>query len=124
MINYYRKTVLVRDPCQRERLFISTKTLNNAMNKKTSMPFYTYQLNLKLEMIAKQLELEPELRMLDLAHAFGFYDEFHMSKAFKKKYGVSPMQYRNLNDRSQPTDIGNKNAVLDSDSTAAIAIRG
>ena len=75
-------------------LFISSKTLNNAMNQKTGMPFHAYQINLKLEMIAKQLEMEPDLLLIELAHAYGFYDEFHMSKAFKKKYGISPQQYR------------------------------
>ncbi len=75
-------------------LFISEKTLNNAMRKKTGMPFYAYEKNLKLEMIALQLEMEPLISVQELAIAFGFCDQFHLSKAFKQKYGISPAQFR------------------------------
>ena len=43
---------------------------------------------------ASQLIMEPDLRLQEIATAYGFHDEFHMSKAFKQKYGVSPQQYR------------------------------
>lgn len=78
------------------RLYVSEKTLNNAMNRKTGMPFYTYQRNMKLEMIAAQLENEMDLRIGEIAEAFGFHDEFHLSNAFKKKYGMSPYKYRKM----------------------------
>lgn len=77
-----------------DMLFVSTKTLNNAMNQKIGMPFYAYQKKQKLEMIALQLETEPELKLQELALSFGFHDEFHLSKAFKQHYGVSPNEYR------------------------------
>lgn len=77
-----------------DMLYISTKTLNNAMHSKVGMPFYAYQKNRKLEMVATQLEMEPDLRLQEIATAFGFHDEFHMSKAFKQKYGISPQNYR------------------------------
>lgn len=77
-----------------QRLFVSEKTLNNAMRKKTGMSFYAYEKNLKLEMIALQLETEPQLSVQELAVAFDFCDQFHLSKAFKQKYGMSPAQYR------------------------------
>lgn len=80
-----------------KQLFVSTKTLANAMHKKTGMPFYAYQKNIKLEMIAVQLVTETDLRISEIADAFGFHDEFHLSNAFKKKYGVSPQKYRQIN---------------------------
>jgi len=76
-------------------LFVSPKTLNNAMNKKAGMPFYAYEKQQKLKMVAMQLKLEPEWKLSQIATAYGFYDEFHMSKAFKQKYGISPSEYRN-----------------------------
>lgn len=82
-----------------QTLFVSPKTLNNAMKRKVGVPFYAYQKSRKLEMAAMQLELEPELKLREIAAAFGFYDEFHMSKAFKQKYGVSPQEYRQLKNR-------------------------
>lgn len=77
-----------------DMLYVSTRTLDNAMHKKVGMPFYAYQKSRKLEMVASQLIMEPDLRLQEIATAYGFHDEFHMSKAFKLKYGVSPQQYR------------------------------
>lgn len=77
-----------------EMLFVSTKTLENAMRRSVGMPFYAYQRKRKLEMIALQLEVEPELRLAEIAAEFGFCDEFHMSRAFKQQFGLSPLQYR------------------------------
>lgn len=83
-----------------QMLYISTKTLDNAMRRKVGVPFYTYQKNRKLEMVASQLEMEPDLRLQEIAAAYGFHDEFHMSKAFKQKYGMSPQNYRKLHTAS------------------------
>ena len=80
-------------------LFVSSKTLNNAMHKMVGMPFYAYEKQQKLKMVATQLELEPDIKLSQIAAAFGFYDEFHMSKAFKQLFGVSPNDYRR---KSQP----------------------
>jgi len=76
--------------------FVSTKTLDNAMRKKVGVPFYTYLKNRKLDMVAMQLEMEPELKLHDIAESFGFHDEFHLSKAFKQKFGVPPQEYRRI----------------------------
>ena len=76
-------------------LFVSPKTLNNAMHRKVGMPFYAYEKNQKLKMVAVQLKMEPDLKLSQIAMAFGFYDEFHMSKAFKQMFGMSPSEYRN-----------------------------
>lgn len=84
-----------------DMLHVSTKTLNHAMHARVGMPFYAYQKNQKLEMIASQLEMEPELRLREVAEAFGFHDEFHMSKAFKQKYHISPLNYRKIKTHSE-----------------------
>ena len=79
-----------------QMLFVSEKTLNNAMRQKTGMPFYAYQKNMKLEMAASQIKMEPEMRISEIASALGFYDQFHFSKAFKEKFGVSPQNYKSI----------------------------
>ena len=36
----------------------------------------------------------PETPVKELAHMFGFHDEFHFSKTFKRLMGTSPQQYK------------------------------
>lgn len=77
-----------------EACVVSVRTVENAMNRAVGMSFSRYQMNRKLEMAARQLEIEPDIRLAEIAATLGFCDEFHLSKAFKKRYGVSPSQYR------------------------------
>lgn len=79
-----------------EMLYMSEKTLQNTMRQEVGVSFSEYQMNRKLEMVAVQLEIEPDMRLKEISALFGFCDEFHMSKAFKKKYGVSPNGYKAL----------------------------
>ena len=48
----------------------------------------------KLEMVRDFLIHQPDAKLHEAALNFGFYDEFHLSKAFKKQYGVSPSKFR------------------------------
>lgn len=77
-----------------EQLYVSSRTLENAMRKQTGMGFAAWQLSRRLEMAALQMTVEPDVRLKEIAANFGFCDEFHFSKAFKQKYGLSPQQYR------------------------------
>lgn len=93
---------LMADPHRRiltsemaQMLYVSEKKLNDSMRQRTGMPFYAYQKALKLDMVASQLRTEPDLRISEIAEAFDFHDEFHLSNAFKKKFGMSPQNYRN-----------------------------
>lgn len=77
-----------------DSLYVSTRTLDNAMHKKVGMPFYSYQRNCRLDMIASILEMEPEVQLQEIACSYGFHDEFHMSRSFKQRFGISPSSYR------------------------------
>ena len=81
-----------------EALHVSVRTVENAMNRAVGQSFAKYQMNRKLEMAARQIELEPDVRLAEIAATLGFCDEFHLSKAFKRKYGVPPSQYRRRGD--------------------------
>ena len=81
-----------------ETLHVSVRTVENAMNRAVGQSFAKYQMNRKLEMAARQIELEPDVRLAEIAATLGFCDEFHLSKAFKRKYGASPSQYRRRGD--------------------------
>lgn len=84
-----------------DHFFVSTRTLDNAMNKKVGMPFYSYQKNCRLDMIASILEMEPDMQLQEIASAYGFHDIFHMSKSFKQKFQMSPSAYRALKLKEQ-----------------------
>lgn len=76
------------------QLSVCPKTLNAAMIHSTGLSFAKYQTNQKLEMVASQIIAEPDIKFSEIASLFGFYDEFHLSRTFKQKYGISPQQYK------------------------------
>lgn len=77
-----------------ERYSVSTKTIDAAMIRSTGLSFSKYQTSRKLEMVASQLAVEPDVKLSEIAATYAFYDEFHLSRSFKQKYGQSPSQYR------------------------------
>lgn len=76
------------------RYAVSTKTLNALMMRSTGKSFARYQAERKLEMAASQMMVEPTVKLSEIAAMFGFCDEFHLSRSFKQKYGLSPTQYK------------------------------
>jgi AraC-like DNA-binding protein len=59
-----------------------------------------YMLKLKLESAKASLETT-SLPLKEISSKLHFYDEFHFSKLFKRKYGVSPSEYRRLRTAGQ-----------------------
>lgn len=71
-------------------LGIGMRSLRYLFTKNIGCSPYRYQLNVKLD-IARQLMLsEPGHTLSDIASMFGFYDEFHLSHAFKSRFDSSP----------------------------------
>ena len=77
-----------------EHFFVCPRTLNNHFQKACGKTFSAYQMDLKLEMVREFLVHQPQAKLHEAALNFGFYDEFHLSKAFRRKYGQPPSQYR------------------------------
>jgi transcriptional regulator GlxA family with amidase domain len=50
-------------------------------------------MNSKLGKIALLLRAGNFSKIRNLALDFGFYDEYHLGKCFKKKYGIAPYRY-------------------------------
>lgn len=71
---------------------ISVRTLSDRFHKATGTSIHKYQMNLKLDFAREQLPLYPNRKLRDIALNLGFYDEFHFSKLYKRKFGHSPSE--------------------------------
>lgn len=79
--------------------FISNKMgfsfgyLSNLFKKLFGVTFQEYVLNERMER-AKILILSTDMKSYEIAESIGFEDANYFSTAFKKKYGISPSQYK------------------------------
>lgn len=62
--------------------------------KEVGVPPHVYQNQLRLKRAADLLALKKPI--VDVAMETGFFDQSHFSRAFKKKFGVTPGQYARL----------------------------
>ncbi len=74
--------------------FICERTLNNRFQKACGKSFHAFQMETRLEMVRQFLLSQPQAKLHEAALNYGFYDEFHLSKAFKSRFGMPPSQYR------------------------------
>ena len=70
--------------------FISRRTLINLFRKHIGASPHAYQVNMKLDICRDLLQNEAGVRIKELAERFGFCDEFHFSRLFKQRFGISP----------------------------------
>lgn len=82
----------------------SKKTLEKKFKQISGYTFHQYQLHKKIESVFLDLKANPNTALKLLASKYGFYDEFHLSKCFKKVLGVSPMEYRSVLKNLQHTN--------------------
>ena len=59
----------------------------------TGMSFTAYLVNYRLEIAAKQLK-ETSSNIIDISTNCGFNNHSYFTRAFKKKYGTSPLKYK------------------------------
>ena len=86
--------VMFKEAEMAEKLFISVKTLRNGFVRHFNKTFYKYQLDYKLNLAQIFIKEDPDAKVYEVAFSLGFRDEFHFSKLFKKKFGLSPSEYR------------------------------
>jgi len=77
-----------------DMLHISKKTLTDMFKKYTNVSIHEYQIKKKVDMIKTKIKLQPNVKLKEIAEEYGFYDEFHLSKVFKKYIGMSPTDYK------------------------------
>lgn len=77
-----------------EILHVCSRSLTERFKRLTGKTIHQYQIDLKLEMAYMLIKDYPDRPFKELAANFGFYDEFHFSKLFKKKYGIPPYELK------------------------------
>lgn len=76
------------------RFGLSARTLGQRFKSVTGNTLYQYQLSQKLSMIHELLPQNPNRGLRDIALSFGFYDEFQLSKLYKRQFGYAPSRRR------------------------------
>lgn len=72
---------------------LSVRTLGNKFKKITGQTPYQYQLNIKLDTAKQQLSTTNQT-IQEIASNLGFCDAYQFSRMFKKRFGLSPANYR------------------------------
>lgn len=75
-------------------LQVSTKTIEKHIKQQTQLSCHKYQLHQKINRIMLIMQSDPSITLYSLAITYGFCDEFHLSKVFKKIIGISPKEYK------------------------------
>lgn len=77
---------------------MSPSALLRAFSKEMKETPINYLVNLRLEKAAKLLRETPE-SIMQVSFSVGFHDSNYFSKMFRRKYSLSPREYRNLNQK-------------------------
>lgn len=75
---------------------ISINLLNTIFKSVMNTTISQYIIEQKMIRV-KNMLLDPDKKLSDIACTLGFYDQYHLSKTFKKKTGMSPSEYRRIN---------------------------
>ena len=78
--------------------FVSSSTVSHLFQQKLGVSFYRYVTQRRL--IAAKTLIERGQLLESVAAQTGFSDYSGFFRAFKKEYGISPRQYRNLRDHT------------------------
>ena len=74
--------------------YVSERTLRNRFLRLYGKTPHQYQMERKLQGVRQMLMDFPAMPLREVAGNYGFCDEFHLSKAFKSAFGLSPAAYR------------------------------
>lgn len=74
-------------------VFLNPVYFSQVFKQKTGFGFKEYVTNLRIEQ-AKQLLLNPQLKLADISERVGYQDVKHFTQVFRKKLDVTPTEYR------------------------------
>ncbi|MBQ8598353.1 MAG: helix-turn-helix transcriptional regulator [Lachnospiraceae bacterium] len=68
----------------------SVRTISSKFKESTGVSLHAWQMQLKCRMADELMQYEPTITLKEVAATYGFYDEYHFGKCFKKIMGRSP----------------------------------
>ena len=92
IIANYNKQITIEELCS--YFFCSRGTLLNHFKSKYNTTIHQYLLDYRLKK-ATELLINDELNVKEIAYFCGFEDPNYFSKVFKKRYGRSPLEFKN-----------------------------
>jgi AraC-like DNA-binding protein len=97
IINYIQHNIYHPDKIRAEAVSqhfgISETYLGRYFKKHTSQTMQQYIMDYRTRLIETRL-LRSDMRINEIAHEFGFTDESHLNKFFRKQKGISPTAFR------------------------------
>lgn len=81
-----------------KQLYVSSSTISHLFKRKMGVSFYRYVTQRRL--IAAKALVETGTLLEDVCLQVGFADYSGFYRAFKQEYGISPRQYRNLQENT------------------------
>ena len=96
ILSYIENNLFEQSLCREEiakKLSISLSYLDKLFRKEISMSVNGYIREKRLQQVARLLSL-PHLRTKEIAASSGFGSTIYMDRLFRKKYGMTPSQYR------------------------------
>lgn len=79
-----------------DKYFFSKEYLTRQFKAKYRCGIYEYVLQVRMER-AKELLLDPNIKIQDISQRIGYADNNYFSKAFRTYYGISPSAFRQEN---------------------------
>ena len=81
---------------------MSKSSFTPAFRKHTGLSLKQFHLKAKINAAENIIKNDPFITLKEIADILNFYDEFHFSRTFKKKVGISPSLYRKNNPGQEP----------------------
>jgi len=78
---------------------MSRATLTRKFRQATGKSIQQFRLDSKLKHAVSIFRNNPGIKIREVAAMLNFYDEYHFSKTFKRKFGISPLQYKKRDER-------------------------
>ena len=77
-----------------EYVELNASYFSNLFKTETGINFSEYLLNVRMDK-AKELLRDPKIKVYEIGNLVGYDDAVSFGRAFKKKWGISPKEYRN-----------------------------